>query len=117
MPNIHRGGCHCGRVRYEATSDLAQVVDCNCSICMKRGAVWAFVKAPEFKLVQGEEALADYQFGKKNIHHLFCKSCGVGAFSRGMAPNGDETFAINVSCLDDIEVAKLKLTPFDGKSL
>ena len=119
MPDAktYQGGCHCGRVRYEATSDLAQVVDCNCSICMKRGALWAFVKAPQFKLLQGEDALTDYQFGKKNIHHLFCQSCGVGSFSRGLAPNGEETFAINVSCLDDVDVAKLKLTPFDGKSM
>ena len=60
-------------MRYEAESDLAQVVDCNCSICMKRGALWAFVKAPQFKLIQGEDALTDYQFGKKKIHHLFCQ--------------------------------------------
>jgi hypothetical protein len=119
MPDAktHQGGCHCGRVRYQATSDLAQVVDCNCSICIKRGAMWAFVKAAEFKLVQGDDTLTDYQFGKKKIHHLFCRSCGVGSFSRGLAPNGDETFAINVNCLDDVDVATLKLTPFDGKNM
>jgi hypothetical protein len=117
MPNVYRGGCHCGRVRYEATCDLAQAVDCNCSICMKRGAIWAFAKAPQFTLVQGGDALTDYQFGKKNVHHLFCKNCGVGSFSRGLAPNGEETFAINVSCLDDVDVATLTPKPFDGKSL
>ena len=31
--------------------------------------------------------------------------------------NGDETFAINVNCLDDVDVATLKLTPFDGKNM
>lgn len=112
----YNGGCHCGRVRYEASSDLAQVIDCNCSICMKRGAHWAFVKAPQFKLLKGEDALTDYQFGKKKLHHPFCQSCGVGSFSRGLAPNGDETVAINVSCLDGVDVATLKLTPFDGKN-
>ena len=113
----YSGGCHCGQVRYDVTADLSQVVACNCSICMKRGALWAFVKAPQFKLHQGEDALTDYQFGKKNIHHLFCKSCGIGSFSRGLAPSGEETFAINISCLDDVDVSKLKLTPFDGKSM
>jgi hypothetical protein len=116
-PTTLQGGCHCGRVRFEATGDLSRVASCNCSICTKRGALWAFVKAPQFRLLQGEDALSDYQFGKKRIHHLFCRSCGIGSFSRGLAPNGEETFAVNVRCLDDIDVAGLTLTPFDGKSL
>ena len=113
----YQGGCHCGRVRYQATSDLAQVVDCNCSICIKRGAMWAFVKAPQFKLLKGDDATTDYQFGKKHIHHLFCESCGVGSYARGLGPDGAPMFAINVRCLDDVDVAALKLTPFDGKSI
>jgi hypothetical protein len=79
--------------------------------------MWAFVRAPQFKLLQGDDALTDYQFGKKKIHHLFCQSCGVGSFSRGLAPNGDETFAVNVNCLDDVDVGTLKPMPFDGKNL
>jgi hypothetical protein len=116
-PRTYQGGCHCGRVRYEATSDLAQVVDCNCSICIKRGALWTFVKAPQFKLLRGEDALTDYQFGQKRIHHLFCASCGIGSFSRGLAPNGEATFAVNVNCLDGVDASSLKLTPFDGKNM
>lgn len=116
-PKTYDGGCHCGRVRYQATSDLATVGRCNCSICVKRGALWAFVKAPQFKLLRGEEALTDYQFAKKKIHHLFCQTCGIGSFSQGLAPNGEETFAVNVNCLDDVDVAGLTVTPFDGKSL
>ena len=39
MPEMrtYTGGCHCGRVRYETTTDLAQVYSCSCSICTKRG--------------------------------------------------------------------------------
>jgi hypothetical protein len=113
----YTGGCHCGLVSYRATADLTQVMDCNCSICEKRGALWTFVKAPQFKLLQGDDALTDYQFGKKRIHHLFCESCGVGSFSRGLAPNGDETYAVNVRCLEGVDTSALKITPFHGKSL
>ena len=119
MPDAkaYQGGCHCGRVRYEVTTELSQAFDCNCSICMKRGALWAFAKAPQFKLVQGGDALTDYQFGKKKIHHLFCQSCGVGSFSRGAAPNGQEMVMVNVRCLDGVDVSALQLRPFDGKKL
>jgi hypothetical protein len=111
------GGCHCGNVRFDVNVDLTQVLDCNCSICKKRGALWAFAPADKFALRAGDEALTDYQFGKKTIHHLFCAQCGVGAFSRGQTPDGKEVVAINVRCLDDVDVASLKTTPFDGKSL
>jgi hypothetical protein len=116
-PRTYQGGCHCGRVRFQAACDLAQVLNCNCSICSKRVVLWAFVPAPQFALLQGEDALTDYQFGKKVIHHLFCSSCGVGSFSQGTAPNGAATYAVNVRCLDDVEVSALSLTPFDGRSL
>ena len=113
----YEGGCHCGRIRYRIETAMTQAAECNCSICAKRGALWTFVKAPQFALLKGEDALTDYQFAKKKIHHLFCESCGVGSFSRGIAPNGDDTFAVNVRCLDGVDVSALKLTPFDGKSL
>jgi hypothetical protein len=116
-PKALTGGCHCGRVRFEVTLDLAAVVDCNCSICSKRGALWAFAQAPRFKLLQGADQLADYQFGRKNIHHLFCQACGIGSFSRGRAPTGEDTVAVNVCCLDGVDPATLKTRPFDGKSL
>ena len=113
----YTGGCHCGRVSYRAAADLRQVLDCNCSICEKRGTLWAFVKAPQFELLKGADALTDYQFAKKTIHHRFCQSCGVGSYSQGLAPNGEETFAVNVRCLDGVDVTALKPVPFDGKSL
>jgi hypothetical protein len=113
----HTGGCHCGHVRYDVTTDLAQVVECNCTICSKRGAMWTFVTPEKFAATSGADDLADYQFGKKVIHHLFCPHCGVGAFSRGTRPGGGEMIAVNVRCLDDVDVASLKPMPFDGRSL
>jgi len=48
--------------------------------------------------------------------HLFCRECGVGAFSRGETPEGAEMIAINVRCLGGVDVAALRTTPFDGKN-
>ena len=112
----YEGGCHCGRIRYRIETAMTQAAECNCSICAKRGALWTFVKAPQFALLKGEDALTDYQFAKKKIHHLFCESCGVGSFSRGIAPNGEELFAVNVRCLDGVDLAAIERKPFDGSS-
>jgi len=116
-PRTYTGGCHCGQVRYEVTADLDQVLTCNCSICTKRGSLLTFVAPEKFGLRAGGEMLADYQFNKKVIHHLFCPDCGVAPFARGKGPDGKEMIAVNVRCLDDVDVAALKPMPFDGKSL
>jgi hypothetical protein len=110
------GGCHCGKVRYEVETDLGTVISCNCSICTKSGVLWSFVPASRFALLAGEGHLADYQFNRHVIHHHFCRSCGVESFARGTAPDGTETVAVNVRCLDDIDLSALTLTPVDGRS-
>jgi hypothetical protein len=63
-----------------------------------------------------QDNLTDYQFNKKQIHHLFCSSCGVRSFARGKLPDGRETRAINVRCLDDVDIDALTPKPYDGKS-
>jgi hypothetical protein len=114
----HHGSCHCGQVQFDVEIDLDQpVATCNCSICQRSGTMLSFVPADSFKLVAGEEALTDYQFGRKQIHHTFCSRCGIRAFARGQMPDGTPMVAINVRCLEDVELDKVPVTRFDGRSL
>ena len=111
----HSGGCHCGKVRYDVELDLgAPVISCNCSICSKFGTLLAFVAPDRFTLRSGEDVLTDYQFNTNNIHHLFCRVCGIKSFARGTGPQGPMV-AINTRCLDDVDIDKLKVTRHDGK--
>ena len=68
-------------------------------------------------LAAEEEALSDYQFGKKRNHHVFCRTCGVRSFSRATGPDGKNVFAFNVRCLEGVDLAALTIKPVDGKSL
>ena len=114
----YSGGCHCGKVRYEVTLDLSQpVISCNCSMCGRSGTMLAFVPATQFSLLSGDEALKDYQFGKKHIHHKFCSNCGIKSFATGVGPNGEGVAAVNTRCLDNIEISTLKVTHYDGKKI
>ncbi len=113
----YAGGCHCGAVRYEATADLDRTMACNCSRCSKLGWIMTFTPADNFKLIQGEDRLTDYQFHKNVIHHLFCSTCGIESFARGTPPGAPgEMIAINVRCLDGVDLATLNPKPVDGKS-
>lgn len=117
MKTTYQGGCHCGKVRFTAEMDLTQpAVVCNCSICSKRGYVLSFVPAADFTLVSGAQDLTDYRFNKMTVHHLFCSTCGVGAFGRGVGPDGAESYAVNARCLDDVDASVLPVMAYDGKS-
>ncbi len=116
QPKTYPGSCHCGKVRYEVTTALGKVIECNCSMCSRRGWALTFVTADQFKLVSGEDALTDYQFNKKNVHHLFCKVCGVSSFTRGTGADGQAMVSINVRCLDGVDWSYLEVVKHDGKN-
>lgn len=111
-----KGSCHCGEVRYEVGSDFPVVVECNCSICRRKGTILAFVAEEKFRLISGSEALTNYQFGRKGIEHLFCKNCGVTPFLSGVNRRGDRILAVNVRCLDEVDLEGLDIKKVDGKS-
>ncbi len=119
MSNVqtYAGSCHCGKVRFEATTELSKVISCNCSMCARSGYLLTFVAEDKFKLLSGEGELSDYQFHKRVIHHVFCRNCGVRSFARGAGPDGKTTYAVNVRCLEGVDVDALAITKVDGRSL
>ncbi len=117
-PVSYRGSCHCGQVSFEVEIDLAKpAMTCNCSICSRTGTMLSFVPPDRFRLRSGEEALTDYQFGKQRIHHLFCSRCGVRSFARGAMPDGTPMVAVNVRCLEGVDLDQVPVRRFDGRSL
>lgn len=112
----HVGGCQCGRVRFEVEADLAETITCNCSRCGKLGSVLAFAPIEQFTLLSGEDALTEYRFNTGKIQHLFCADCGIESFARGEAPNGARMAAINVRCVDGVDVFALEPQQVDGKA-
>lgn len=114
MGETYKGGCHCGAVRFTAEADLSTVIECNCSRCSKAGLLLVFPPKSQFTLEQGEGSLTEYRFNKHVIAHQFCKVCGIEPFAFGTAPNGTETAAINVRCLDGIDLTTLNRVPYDG---
>ena len=109
------GGCQCGKVRYEVSLELGEVIACNCSRCGRLGSLLAFAPVQNFKLLAGEGALTEYQFNKHVIHHLFCATCGIQSFARGKRPDGADVVAVNARCLDGVDVDTLKVKKLDGR--
>ena len=114
MVKTMTGGCHCGRVRFRVSADLARVTECNCSICRKKGFLHLIVPRDQFELVSGENDLTNYQFNTRVARHTFCRHCGVHPF---YVPRSDpDKIDVNARCLDDIDLAALSPKPFDGRN-
>jgi hypothetical protein len=110
----YKASCHCGAVRYEVDVDLSEgTMRCNCSICTKARAWFRPVPAKDFRLLSGEQMLADYHWlppgrSESNLHYRFCKRCGVRAFAQGhWEALGGEFFAIAIATLDNADPDEL----------
>lgn len=88
-------------------------MDCNCSICRRRGALWHGASEASLRITGGEEDLQLYQFGTMTAKHYFCRHCGIHPFVR---PRLDPTrWAVNVRCIDGVDLAALEVRSFDGE--
>jgi hypothetical protein len=112
--STYEGSCHCARVRFRVTGDLATVTECNCSVCTKKGLLHLIVAPEQFELLQGSDALETYRFNTGTAQHTFCRFCGVQPFYR---PRSDpDKIDVNVRCLEGVDLAALPRHAFDGRN-
>jgi hypothetical protein len=111
---VHEGSCHCGAIAFTVEGEMSEVVDCNCSMCRRRGALLAAVPRDAIVLKTPESALSTYRFNKHAIDHHFCATCGIAPFSEAASEGGGRMAMVNVRCVPDVDLSKLKVTTFDG---
>ena len=110
----HRGGCHCGAVRFEVRAPARVTVQrCNCSICAKTAFLHLIVPGADFRLVRGDEALTTYTFNTGVARHLFCATCGVKSFY--VPRSNPDGWSVNLRCLDAGTVEHARIEDFDGR--
>jgi hypothetical protein len=110
----YEGGCHCGKIRFRVTTDTDEVIDCNCSMCAKKGILHLIVPPERFELLSGSEALSTYTFNTHTAKHHFCSTCGVHPFYRPRSHPGH--YDVNARCLDGDALARFRVVPFDGEN-
>jgi hypothetical protein len=113
----YQGSCHCGQVAYEVDGQLDGAMACNCSICQRKGSLMWFVPRDQLTLLTPENQMATYTFNKHVIQHHFCPTCGIHPFGEGSDPKGKPMAAINVRCLEGIDLEAVPVKHFDGRAL
>ena len=118
---VHRGGCHCGAVRFEVDAPTKLVCwDCNCSDCRMRRNLHFVVPRLSLRLIEDEAGgdhgcsqLAEYRWGSGVARHLFCARCGISPFYTPRSnPDG---WAVTFQCLDAGTVDDVEVRFFDGQ--
>lgn len=112
----YRGSCHCGNIVFEVEGELTGAMSCNCSICSRKGTLLWFVPRTSFSLLTPRSNITTYTFNKHLIKHQFCALCGVQAFGEAMDSNGNAMVAVNIRCLEDIDLLAIPTQHYDGKS-
>jgi hypothetical protein len=112
---IYQGSCHCGQVAYEVEGTIDTALACNCSMCQRKGSLLWFVPRTQFRLRTPEDAAATYTFNKHIIKHRFCPTCGIHPYAEGVDPKGNPMAAINLRCIDGIDLAALPVHEFNGR--
>ncbi|MGE5306939.1 MAG: GFA family protein [Alphaproteobacteria bacterium] len=114
----YQGSCHCGKVAFEVEGELINgAMACNCSICSRKGSLLWFVPRDRLRLLTAEEEISTYTFNKHVIKHRFCATCGIHPYGEGSDHNGNRMAAVNIRCLEGIDVNAIPVQHFDGRSL
>lgn len=113
----YQGSCHCGHIAFEVEGELGDVTDCNCSMCQRKGALHWFVSRDQLHLNTPDADTSTYTFGAQTIQNRFCPHCGIHAFGEGTDPSGKRIAAVNVRCLENVDIAALTVKHFDGRAL
>lgn len=113
---VFRGSCHCGTIAFDVEGEIKEAMACNCSICQRKGSLMWFVPRDKLTLVKGEGAMSTYTFNKHVIQHHFCPTCGIHPFGEGKDPKGNSMAAVNINCLENLDVASVKVQHYDGRA-
>ena len=115
MKHGYKGSCHCGKVQFEVDLDLDHVRVCDCSLCMKRGALNHRVEDSDIRIITPLDELTLYQWHTKTAKDYFCPTCGILPFRRPRT--APEKWTVNVRCLDGVDVDSIPIEQVHGSKL
>ncbi|WP_420411385.1 GFA family protein [Roseibium sp.] len=109
--------CHCGAVSVEMQRRIKKLTRCNCSICRRYGALWAYQQRKAITVTADKGALKSYAWGKKSIEYFRCNNCGcITHYERtDRRPDGSDMSAVNMcNIIDPASIAAVPIRLLDG---
>jgi len=107
--------CHCGRVTISIPRQPETLTNCNCSICRRYGALWAYFRESEVRISYPPGARRTYSRAPKTLQFVRCASCGCVSHWERIADQGrDDRIGINARNFDPEQIGPAKIRLLDG---
>ncbi|MDM0046597.1 GFA family protein [Variovorax dokdonensis] len=113
----YAGSCHCGAIAFHVEGTIDSGLACNCSMCARRASLLWFVPREQLKLQTPEDNAGTYLFNKHMIRHRFCPACGIHAFGEANDPQGNAVAAVNLRCIEGIDLDAIPVKHYDGRAI
>ena len=103
--------CVCGAVRLAISRAPDEVTDCNCTMCRRYGALWAYYSPKDVTVPSG---LTDtFSRGPKLSHFHRCKICGCVTHWSPLDKTYDR-MGVNARLMEPEVLARARVLRFDG---
>ena len=105
------GSCHCGAVRISIPHLPEQLTDCNCSLCRRVAALWAYYRVSEVRIL-GETA--PYIQGDRSLEMRHCPTCGCVTHWSPSEKAAIDRMGVNVRMMEPATIAACRVRHLDG---
>jgi len=106
--------CHCGAVRLAVPSSPEFMIECNCSLCRRNAALWAFYEADAVQVSGHPEHTAAYVWGDRTIRTIHCRMCGCVTHWEPIRPKPNAKLSVNMRMFEPTEIEGVRVRKFDG---
>lgn len=116
---MYTATCHCGAITLEMQRKPRKLTQCNCSLCRRYGALWAYFQRKSIRVLAAEDALENYVWRNGRFNFYRCATCGcITHYQRTRKrADGTDMAAVNLRNIDDPEiVAQVPIRLLDGAS-
>lgn len=108
------GSCHCGSVRLEVARSPGHIIKCNCSICVRLGALWPHYESALVKIAGHPQNTSSYVWGQATLRTIRCNTCGCVTHWEAITPNAGAEVGVNMNNFDQDIVLGIPVKVFDG---
>ena len=109
--------CHCGAVKIQMHRRIRKMTRCNCSICRRYGAFWAYQQRKAVVVSDKNGELRSYKWGNGKIEFFHCGSCGCATHyeQSDRREDGSDICAVNMRNISDpARIEDLPVRLLDG---